>query len=85
MADDTFSTDLRRGQHHVNMYSILVITFIALSSAAYGYAAANIATTLTQPSFQRDMGLLHNPNPSAITGTINGKLFSNDRGMHRCQ
>lgn len=72
MVDDNFSTHHHRGQHQVNAYSILVITFIALSSAAYGYAAANIATTLTQPSFQREMGLLHNPNSSAITGTING-------------
>lgn len=65
-----------RGQNHVNVYSIFVILFITLSSAAYGYAAANIATTLTQPSFQSTMGLVDNPNASAVTGTINGKFFS---------
>ncbi|KAF7516073.1 hypothetical protein PCG10_002472 [Penicillium crustosum] len=71
MADRNFA-NLSRAQNHVNVYSIVVIGFITLSSAAYGYAAANIATTLTQPSFQEDMGLVNNPNASAITGTING-------------
>ncbi|KAJ5780591.1 hypothetical protein N7457_005751 [Penicillium paradoxum] len=72
IADCNVSHDIFRGQNHVNAYSVFVIVFITLSSAAYGYAAANIATTLTQPSFQNYMGLLTNPNASAITGTING-------------
>ena len=71
--DDAFSVARFRGQQHVNLYSIVVIGFITLSSAAYGYAAANIATTLTQPSFQHEMGLRKNPNARAITGAINGK------------
>lgn len=78
MADRNFA-NLSRAQNHVNVYSIVVIGFITLSSAAYGYAAANIATTLTQPSFQDDMGLINNPNASAITGTINGEHFCSSR------
>lgn len=73
MAEDGFPTVVSRRQYQMNMYAIFVISFITLSSAAYGYAAANIATTLTQPSFHEDMGLLNNPNASAIIGTINGK------------
>lgn len=69
--EDSFSVARFRAQQHVNFYTLTIIGFITLSSAAYGYAASNIATTLTQPSFQEYMGLLTNPDSSAIVGAMN--------------
>lgn len=49
---------------------------IALSSFAYGYAGAIIATTLTQPSFVTAMGLDKASNQASLLGAINGLYYA---------
>ena len=63
-------------QQKVNFYCVKVIFFISLSSAAYGYAASVIATTLTQPSFQKHMNLDTAPNADSLIGAIMGLYFA---------
>ena len=63
-------------QQHINLYSILVIGFITLSSAAYGYAGSVIATTLTQPSFTKHMKLDEEPNAEALIGAMNALYYA---------
>lgn len=63
-------------QQKVNFYCVRVIFFISLSSAAYGYAASVIATTLTQPSFHKHMHLDTAPNAASLIGAIMGLYFA---------
>jgi MFS family permease len=63
-------------QQHLNTYSIIVVGFITISSAAYGYAGAIIATTLTQPSFNRAMNLDTSPNASSLIGAMNALYYA---------
>ena len=63
-------------QQKVNAYCVKVIFFISLSSAAYGYAASVIATTLTQPSFQKHMHLDTASNADSLIGAIMGLYFA---------
>ncbi|TVY18042.1 Quinate permease [Lachnellula arida] len=63
-------------QQHINLYSLLVIGFITLSSAAYGYAGSVIATTLTQPSFTKHMKLDELPNAEALIGAMNALYYA---------
>ena len=63
-------------QQKVNFYCVKVIFFISLSSTAYGYAASVIATTLTQPSFQKHMHLDTSPNAAPLIGAMMGLFFA---------
>lgn len=63
-------------KQHANLYSICVILFISISSAAYGYAGSVIATTLTQPSFQEYMGLKTAPNAESLIGAMNALFYA---------
>lgn len=62
-------------KQHVNTYSLFVILFITLSSAAYGYAGSIIATTLTQPSFIEYMKLDTAPNANSLIGAMNTLFY----------
>ncbi|KAH8802545.1 general substrate transporter [Xylogone sp. PMI_703] len=70
------SPSLTSERQHVNLYSICVICFITLSSAAYGYAGSIIATTLTQPSFNKYMGLETAPNAESLIGAMNALYYA---------
>jgi MFS family permease len=61
---------------HFNLYNVVVIGFITLSSAAYGYAGAIIATTLTQPSFTKTMKLDTVSNAEALIGAMNALYYA---------
>jgi len=63
-------------KQRVNTYSILVILFITLSSAAYGYAGSIIATTLTQPSFIAHMKLDEASNAESLIGAMNTLYYA---------
>lgn len=63
-------------KQHVNTYSLFVILFITLSSAAYGYAGSIIATTLTQPSFIEHMKLDTAPNANSLIGAMNTLFYA---------
>jgi MFS family permease len=63
-------------KQHVNTYSILVILFITISSAAYGYAGSIIATTLTQPSFIAHMKLDTASNATSLIGAMNALFYA---------
>ncbi|KAJ5717725.1 hypothetical protein N7488_003371 [Penicillium malachiteum] len=63
-------------RQHINLYTVTVLFFITLSSAAYGYAGSVIATTLTQPSFTKHMKLDTAPNAAAITGAMNALFYT---------
>lgn len=63
-------------KQHVNTYTAVVILFITLSSAAYGYAGSVIATTLTQPSFTTHMKLDTAPNSEAMIGAMNALFYT---------
>jgi MFS family permease len=69
------SVAFNRAQH-ANLYSIVVIGFITLSSAAYGYAGSVIATTLTQPSFTKTMKLDELSNAEALIGAMNALYYA---------
>lgn len=69
--DDQFNKN-----QHVNLYTVAVLFFVALSSAAYGYAGSIIATTLTQPSFTTHMKLETASNAEAITGAMNALYYT---------
>ncbi|KAF9891927.1 hypothetical protein FE257_002890 [Aspergillus nanangensis] len=58
-----------------NAYAIGMSIIITISSFAYGYAGAIIATTLTQPSFHKSMGLDSAPNAHSLIGAINGLYY----------
>ncbi|KAJ5444681.1 Quinate permease [Penicillium daleae] len=59
-----------------NLYTTGKCIMIALSSFAYGYAGAIIATTLTQPSFVTAMGLDKASNQASLLGAINGLYYA---------
>jgi MFS family permease len=61
---------------HVNRYAWVLSIAITFSSFAYGYAGAIIATTLTQPSFQKSLGLDTASNASSLIGAINGLFYA---------
>lgn len=63
-------------KQHLNVYTAVVVFFITLSSAAYGYAGSVIATTLTQPSFTRHMELDTASNAESITGAMNALFYT---------
>ena len=69
--DDQFNK-----KQHVNVYTAVVVFFITLSSAAYGYAGSVIATTLTQPSFVAHFKLDTAPNAESITGAMNALFYT---------
>jgi MFS family permease len=66
----------RTAKVKANAYAIRVCVLIALSSFAYGYAGAIIATTLTQPSFTAAMGLDAASNEASLVGAINGLYYA---------
>jgi MFS family permease len=68
--------DLFNNVQRVNLYTASVVSFITLSSAAYGYAGSIIATTLTQPSFITHMKLDTAPNAEAIEGAMNALFYT---------
>ncbi|KAH8892299.1 MFS general substrate transporter [Thozetella sp. PMI_491] len=72
---DAVSRPRDQAKQHVNRYSICVILFITLSSAAYGYAGSIIATTLTQPSFFEYFELETRPDASTIIGLMNALYY----------
>lgn len=59
-----------------NAYAVRICILISLSSFAYGYAGAIIATTLTQPSFTAAMGLDTASNEASLVGAINGLYYA---------
>ncbi|KAL2815743.1 major facilitator superfamily domain-containing protein [Aspergillus granulosus] len=59
-----------------NAYAIRTCIIIALSSFAYGYAGAIIATTLSQHSFTAAMGLDKASNEESLVGAINGLYYA---------
>ncbi|KAJ6110223.1 hypothetical protein N7486_002458 [Penicillium sp. IBT 16267x] len=63
-------------KQHVSLYTVIVILFITLSSAAYGYSGSIIATTLTQPSFTAHMKLDTASNAESITGAMNALYYT---------
>lgn len=63
-------------KQHLNSRAIWIISAITISSAAYGYAGAIIATTLTQPSFVAHMGLDTASNASSLVGAITGLYYA---------
>jgi MFS family permease len=78
MAKDTIAPDSQEfeRQQRINFYSIAVVSYITLSSAAYGYAGAVIATTLTQPSFHEAMGLNTASNANSLIGAMNALYYA---------
>jgi MFS family permease len=56
--------------------TVFLIVGVAWGSAAYGYAASIIGTTLGQPSFLKYMGLLTAPNAADLIGTMNGLFYA---------
>ncbi|KAL6240266.1 hypothetical protein RBB50_012832 [Rhinocladiella similis] len=69
---DTLEEEPRR--HH-RTKTILYCVGASWGSAAYGYGASIIATTIGQPSFLRKMGLDTAPNASALLGAANALYF----------
>ncbi|KAL4861258.1 general substrate transporter [Aspergillus spectabilis] len=67
---------LRPTKVKANAYAVRICILIALSSFAYGYAGAIIATTLTQPSFTAAMGLDTASNEASLVGAINGLYYA---------
>lgn len=63
-------------KQHINSYALLVGIMITFSSFVYGYSGAIIATTLTQPSFQKALGLDTAPNKESLIGAINGLFYA---------
>lgn len=63
-------------KQHINLYTAAVVFFITLSSAAYGYAGSVIATTLTQPSFEKHMKLDTSPNAESMKGAMNALFYT---------
>jgi MFS family permease len=61
---------------HVQPYTIWVICFMTMGSASYGYAAAIIATTLTQPSFNKYMKLDTATNADSLIGAMVGLYYA---------
>jgi MFS family permease len=61
---------------HINLYALSLSTIITFSSFAYGYSGAVIATTLTQPSFNKSIGLDTAPNADSLIGAINGLFYA---------
>lgn len=73
---ETIHEDRFQREQHITLYSISVIGFITLSSAAYGYAGSVIATTLTQPSFLEYMELTTAPNADSLIGAMNALFYA---------
>lgn len=63
-------------KQHINSYALFVGIMITFSSFVYGYSGAIIATTLTQPSFQKALGLDTAPNKESLIGAINGLFYA---------
>jgi MFS family permease len=61
---------------HFKSYTVFLIIFMGFGSAAYGYAASIIATTLTQPSFFEAMNLATASNADALIGATNGLFYT---------
>lgn len=68
--------DTLKGARAHSAYLIFVIIFISLGSAAYGFTAAIIGTTLGQPSFFIYMGLDTATNATQLIGAVVALFFA---------